>query len=184
MKPTGNLPMQVLNLQLGEESRPSTYSNVPGTVIQADVTHMLPVPRYPTNIPPAHVAPVPTQQAWGPTYAAAMPSGPQFSKEQPRNVAQNTAGVASSSRTLGQVSVQPSFAEEVAGEKTKETDMDEDEEKKKDEEYFRKVSFFELFRYTSACDRIIIFFAIICAIGNGGVLPTLQPRRYGTVLPV
>ncbi len=171
MKPGGNLPMQVLNLQLGEETTPSTYSHVPGTVIQADVTHMLPVPRYPTNVPPTQIIAPPAQQpALLPTYVAAMPSGPQVS----RSLAQDTAGAASSTRTLGQVSVQPSFADEAAVEKTAQTDADEEEEKKKEDEYYRKVSFFELFRYTTACDRIIIFFAIICAMGNGGVFSKIH----------
>jgi hypothetical protein len=172
MDPHGNRPRQVLNLQLGDDVPVSSYSQVPGTVLQADVTH-LPQPKYPTYIPSSQTqaAPVHPYSIPAPQYNLPSVTGATISN-QPRALAvgkgMELIAPAGSGSPLGSVTVQPSFAEDTGAEKSKQTDAEEGDDKKKDDEYHRKVSFYELFRYTSACDRILMFFAIICSMGNGG----------------
>jgi hypothetical protein len=51
-----------------------------------------------------------------------------------------------------------------------EEDEEEPKAKKKEDEYFRKVSFWELFRFATSGDKILIAIAVVCAMANGGEL--------------
>jgi hypothetical protein len=66
------------------------------------------------------------------------------------------------------VQQQPSFADEASTRMTQPKDEEEDQKKKEEEDYYRKVSFLQLFRYTSISDRFLILLAAACASGNGG----------------
>jgi hypothetical protein len=67
------------------------------------------------------------------------------------------------------VQQQPSFIDEASTRVSQPTDDKEDEEKKEEEDYFRKVSFFQLFRFTTFTDKLLIIMAASCAAGNGGM---------------
>jgi hypothetical protein len=65
--------------------------------------------------------------------------------------------------------LQPSFKDDVRVHQKEGEEEEEVSGKKKEDEYFRKVSFFELFRFATPGDKVLIAIAVVCAMANGGV---------------
>jgi hypothetical protein len=93
-----------------------------------------------------------------------IPSGPQMPVSPQPALSSSEATLVE--RAALAENQQPSFNEEAA-EKPKENEGDDSRDQNKNEE-FRKVSFFELFRFATTSDRFLIMIAVICSMANGG----------------